>query len=196
MVIRKAIPDDSEIAVKLIWSAIEDQANIFSGTDNPEEIRKILEYFFAEKANRISYEFCDVVEIENKVVGSIVNYPGSIMKILDKPLIERLEKLYPKDSKEYKEKVYPLVVAKEANDDEYYIDSLAVLDGYRGHGIGRKLIKLVEEKALQHNFGKCSILAELNNTRAFDLYNRIGYEKDGIIEVGGIEYYHMVKNLK
>jgi ribosomal protein S18 acetylase RimI-like enzyme len=179
----------------LIWSAIEEQANFFTGTDDPVEIKKGLEELFVLPNNRVSFESCMVVEIDEQVAASMISYPAYTMDSLNQLIISRLEKKYPKNSEGYQKIIQPIIVSKEAFDDEYYIDNLGVIKQYRGRGIGTKLINYAETIAKEKKFKKCSMLAEINNQRALDLYKKLGYQNDCILDVTGCKYYHMVKEL-
>lgn len=55
------------------------------------------------------------------------------------------------------------------------IHDLAVLDGYRGHGVGKLLLEAVEEQARAR--GCCKVTLEVleNNQRAKGLYESVGF---------------------
>ncbi|MFW6348454.1 MAG: GNAT family N-acetyltransferase, partial [Cyclonatronaceae bacterium] len=57
------------------------------------------------------------------------------------------------------------------------VHDLAVMPGYRGNGIGRQLLEVVEEKAKQ--MGCCKITLEVrDDNRAQSLYRRAGFGPD------------------
>ncbi|MCT4662236.1 MAG: GNAT family N-acetyltransferase [Tissierellales bacterium] len=195
MKIRKARVEDAEKATELIWTAIEQCANAFAGSNDPAKISKRLQELFKVSYNRMSYEICTVVEDKDKVIGAMITYPGCEMKELDKKIIERLKIEHPKGTPGYEEFVIPVIEAKETFDDEYYIDSLAVDKEYQGKKIGTHLIKYAEEMAREKNYDKLAILAEENNNRACSLYRYLGFKDDCILVIGGHSYNHLVKKI-
>ena len=85
--------------------------------------------------------------------------------------------------------------AKEAQDDEYYLDSLAVMEEYRGQGIATALIRRFEAEARVQGNDKVALLAEESNEPAFRLYRKLGYVTEGIVRIHGDDFHHMVKLL-
>src|SRR5262249_28110459 len=59
--------------------------------------------------------------------------------------------------------------------DHLYLDRLAVLPGHRGQGIGKALIRTVEERPRQYGLGdiRLSVRLALENQRAYN--ERLGY---------------------
>lgn len=195
MIIRKAHEKDSVKATKLIWTAIENCANAFAGSNDSKIIEQKLNELFEVPYNRMSYEICTIAEEDNEVIGAMITYPGQEKEELDKKIIDRLIIENPKGSSGYNEFVKPILEAREAFDDEYYIDSLAVDEHYRGQKIGTKLIAHAEKLAKKKGFDKVSILAEEYNTKACALYRRLGFEDDCILVVSGHSYNHLVKKI-
>jgi len=62
-------------------------------------------------------------------------------------------------------------------ENECYVDWLAVLPNARGMGVGTKLLKWAEEKALARGCTKMT-LGVINGNPAINLYLRTGYEVD------------------
>lgn len=62
------------------------------------------------------------------------------------------------------------------HDDEYYISNLAVYPGFRGKGIGKKLLNAVEERAKDAGYKKLSLYVELDNNLAVKLYEKCGFK--------------------
>ncbi|MGG0655265.1 GNAT family N-acetyltransferase [Rummeliibacillus pycnus] len=71
------------------------------------------------------------------------------------------------------------------------IQRVAVLEEYRSHGIGRIIIKALEDKAKELGAPKVKLDGQL---QAQGFYEKIGYEvKSGIFLDAGIEHVLMVK---
>lgn len=195
MIIRKARIEDKKIVAQLIWDAIEEQANYFTGNDTPDEILNGLEDLFTQPHNRFSYENAMIAEIDGQVAGSIIAFPGREMRSLDESILQGLMKRFPEGSPEYNRIIPAIQAAKEAHDDEFYIDNLAVLETHQGKGIGKKLIETAEQTAFERGFGKISMLAEKDNVKAFNIYKRLGYMHDCMMVSLGHEYFHLAKPL-
>lgn len=195
MIIRKAQKEDAVKATKLIWTAIEQCANAFAGSNDAEVIEEKLNELFQVSYNRMSYEICTVIEEQGEVIGAMITYAGYEKPELDKKIIDRLIIENPKGTSGYDEFVKTIFEAREAFDDEYYIDSLAIDVNYRGKQLGTKLIKHAETLAKKKGYGKLSILAEENNLKACSLYRYLGFKDDCILTIAGHSYNHLVKRV-
>ena len=67
--IRQAVASDALEAVSLIMQAIGDIAFVLTGTTDSQEAASILNDFFEQEDNRISYQNALVMEEEGKLVG-------------------------------------------------------------------------------------------------------------------------------
>ena len=184
--IRPAGIQDYKHAVPLINSAIGRIRNTLAGTDDHEKTIQVLESFFQKQGNRISFENAIVKELDGKVVGILLSYHGSQTYSLDRPFLERLQKLTGDPS---------VTIEKEACDDEYYLDTIAVEEEFQGLGIGTELLQEFKRLARNKGCNKLALLVERNNGRAFRLYRKLGYKIDGIRIVSGYEMFHMVAYL-
>ncbi|KPV60848.1 acetyltransferase [Paenibacillus sp. A3] len=183
--IRQAQPGDAASVIPLIYSAIGDIAFTLTGTTDPEQAQHILREFYERKGNRLSYENTLVAERDGLPVGFILFYHGSRTAELDRPLAERLAGIGQPDVK----------ITKEARDDEFYLDSLAVDPAYQGQGIAKALMEAFEAEAARRGYDKVSLIVEESNGKARRLYEAKGYEADGRLEVSGHLYDHMVKRV-
>ncbi|SYX83726.1 GNAT family N-acetyltransferase [Paenibacillus alvei] len=185
--IRKATPEDSKYIIPLMMEAIGTIAYELSGTMNRDETMRILEQFFKQPDNRLSWQNSMVWLQEGVPVGYALAYAGYKLVELDRPLEERLSTLQGN----------PVQLIKETEGEEYYLDSLAVDSSQRGLGIGTKLMKAFELEAAQFGFSIASLLVNVANTRAKQLYEAQGYTADGkIITIAGEDYEHMVKKVQ
>ena len=185
--IRKATPEDSKYIIPLMMEAIGTIAYELSGTTNRDETMRILEKFYKQPDNRLSWQNSMVWLQEDVPVGYALAYAGYKLVELDRPLEERLSTLQGN----------PVQLIKETEGEEYYLDSLAVDSSQRGLGIGTKLMKAFELEAAQFGFSIASLLVNVANTRAKQLYEAQGYTADGkIITIAGEDYEHMVKKVQ
>lgn len=182
--IRAAKKEDCKEVVPLIHSAIGSIANTLAGTQDDAEALEVVGDFFCQEGNRLSYENTLVCEMDGKVVGFLLAYHGSRTEELDRPLVQRIAD---------KTGDPQVQLVKEARDDEYYLDSVAVADTHQGHGIGRQLLQAFEQKALSEDYHKLALIVEENNDKAHQLYSKMGYSADGFIDVSGHHFQRMIK---
>ena len=193
MIIRNAEIKDKDTVIDLVVVAIEDLSNILTGCEEDYLAKQKLKELYCCCKNRFSYEYCLVAEINGQVAGSIITYPGADINKLNILLIEKLKEKFIDNEKMFLKYSKDILNSKEAFDDEYYIDNLAVLKSFRGKGIGKKLIAEVEKDAYCKGYNKISILADVNNNKAFNIYQKLGYINDCELDVLGHIYYHLVK---
>ncbi|MGF7050310.1 ribosomal protein S18 acetylase RimI-like enzyme [Paenibacillus sp. DS2015] len=186
MTIRIAIPRDAQQAARLMYDALHDVAHQLTGAETEADAVEVLAYYFAQEKGRLSYKQAMVKELDGKVVGVVIAYAGADADVLDQPMLERLRKLHNDPT---------FTLAKEADEDEYYIDTLSVSPEYGGRGMGSELIQAVEQVAKKLGFSKNALVVFKDNPRAYALYQRSGYEADKEITIHGQRYDHMVKKL-
>lgn len=67
-------------------------------------------------------------------------------------------------------------VHHEPEADYIYLDDLSVTESYRSHGIGSALIHEAEAYAREIDIQHILFHVEKSNTKAFQLYERLGYK--------------------
>ncbi|KFM98716.1 N-acetyltransferase [Bacillus clarus] len=184
--IRKAKKTDAKAIAPLLYNALHEIAEKITGSTIEAEVLLGLETWFSQENNRLSYENCFVDEQDGQAVGIIVAYHGSDAEQFDAPIVNYLRELHKDET---------IMLEKEADLDEYYIDTLSVSSTYGGRGIGSKLIEAAEMNATEKGYEKIALLVNLENTRAFSLYEKLGYEKDKTVMLVGEPYAHLVKPL-
>ncbi|MCQ6567659.1 GNAT family N-acetyltransferase [Bacillus mycoides] len=185
--IRKAKKTDAVEVAPLLYNALHEIAEKITGSTVEAKVILGLETWFVKENNRLSYENCLVAEQGGKVVGVIVVYHGSDTEQLDAPIIHYLRELHEDES---------ITLEKEAELDEYYIDTLSVSSMYSGRGIGSKLIDAAELHATEKGHEKIALLVNLENKRAFSLYEKLGYKEDKTVMLVGESYAHLIKPLR
>ena len=195
MIIRNATPNDGHIVSGLIIEAIEDLSNIFTGYEDEKSVKDEMKNRFTEYNNRFSHEFCTVIEMDGQVAAYVISYPVLNMKNLNETIIKKLKKRFGTDDASFEVFSEKIRNSREAFDDEYYIDNLAVAETHRGKGLSKLLIDEAEKECITKGYKKISILADLHNEKAFNIYKKLGYIKDCELEVMGHRYHHLVKVL-
>jgi ribosomal protein S18 acetylase RimI-like enzyme len=190
-VIRPAVPSDASEAVPLILNAIGSIAFVLTGTTDRQEVGFILDQFFRQKGNRVSYENALVLEDSSdersrEVVGVALIYDGSIARKLDEPL----EKAAMQKSglSDYR-------IPSEAEPSEFYLDTISVDPKCQGRGFGRDLIEASCEHARKLGRSRIGLLVDIENTGAKRLYERLEFRTQGRKQIAGDEYFHMIRNL-
>lgn len=183
--IRKAEPRDAAFAAPLIYEAIGDIAYTLTGATEADEAISLMAQFFAQQQNRLSYENAVIAMEGDEPMGLALFYHGSQTEAIDRPFVEFVQK---------RTGVAPALV-KEARDDEFYLDSIAVRSDKRGRGIGKKLLAAFEQEAIQRRHDRIALLVDEENPRARQLYEALGYRQDGTIRVSGHQFRHMVKSV-
>lgn len=68
-----------------------------------------------------------------------------------------------------------LLVAHTPDQDELYIDSIAVSDDARGMGVGTTMLDFAQELAVKHGCRRLTLQVMIENPRAQRLYERFGF---------------------
>jgi ribosomal protein S18 acetylase RimI-like enzyme len=190
-VIRPAVPGDASEAVPLILNAIGSIAFVLTGTTDRQEAGIILDQFFRQKDNRVSYQNTLVLEDSSlersrEVVGVALIYDGSIARTLDQPLEKAAIQ---------KSRLSDYRIPTEAEPSEFYLDTISVDPKCQGRGFGRDLIEASCEHARKLGHSRIGLLVDIGNSGAMRLYERLEFRVTGRKQIAGDEYFHMIRNL-
>lgn len=184
--LRPARKEDATFVSRLLYDALHDIAHQLTGQEQEIDVLDVLNNFFVQEEGRLSYQQILVKEVDGEVAGAVVSYAGSDANRLDQPIIDYLRSLKNDSS---------IVLDKEADEDEYYIDTLSVSSTFGRQGIGTELMLAVESEARKRQFSKIALAVIKDNIGAYSLYQKSGYKVDKEIMINGHLYYHMVKLL-
>lgn len=174
--IRPAQPDDARVAAVLLSSAYTSrQANFPQPEEHEEKFSKRLEHFFREDGNRFSYQYISVAEHASAVVGLVLSFGGRDEERLNAAVGWQLE--------------------HESEDDEWYVDALAVLKNWGRKGIGARLLHRAEQQARHHHYPKIALNVAQENKQALSLYQRLHYVVTHETLLYQRRYMRMVKTL-
>lgn len=174
--IRPAQPADAEVASVLLYAAYTHTQLPYPLPSGPENMfTGRLQNFFREESNRFSYQYTQVAEQNSEVVGLVLSFGGLDEERLNTATGWRLE--------------------REAENDEWYIDALAVLANWGRKGIGTLLLQTAEQLAHQHNYTKIALSVAQGNTPALSLYQHQHYLVTHETFLYQRPYIHMVKML-
>ena len=175
--IRPAQPVDAEGAAVLLYSAYtHTQATSPLREEHASGFIERLEHFFRQDGNRFSYQNIQVAEQSSEVVGLVLSFGGREEARLNAAVGSWLE--------------------REAEDDEWYVDALAVLKNWGRKGIGTRLLQSAEQQARQHHYPKIALYVAQGNKQALDLYAHLHYVVTKQTFLYQRPYVRMVKTLE
>ncbi len=154
--IRPALPLDAEVAAVLLYSAYTHTHVTYPlGEAHESGWIERLEHFFRQDDNRFSYQNIQVALQSSEVVGLVLSFGGREEARLNAAVGSWLE--------------------REAQDDEWYVDALAVLKNWDRRGIGTRLLQSAEQQARQHHYPKIALHVAQGNNEAVELYAHMHY---------------------
>jgi len=180
--IRLAKKEDAKQIVPLILQAIKDIAFMLTGTKTYEEAEKLLKYYVQSENNRLSYHNCLVKVYEGQVIGVIIAYHVSELAKLDQEMLEIISRNAKKDAK----------VDKEAEEGDFYIDTVSVNPEYQGLGIGTELLNGLLEHAKTIGVKRVSLNVDQDKPAARRLYEKVGFGYEKVQQIMGKPYDYLV----
>lgn len=181
--IRFAKKEDTKQIVPLIVQAIEDIVFMLTGTSSYDQATPILEYYVQSEQNRLSYRNCLVKEHEGQVVGVIVAYPSSDLSELDREMLKIISKNL---------NIENVKVDREADDQDFYIDTLSVHPDFQGKGIGTELLEGLLSFAEKKGVTRVSLNVDQNKPSARRLYEKVGFEYEKVRSIMNHPYNYLV----
>ena len=182
--IKNAQKQDAKICIKLLNLAMEDIAYKLSGYDDPIKSDEILEKFFESETNRLSYKNVYVYKRDDVIIAAMCAYFGGDAWQFDREISQHLKAL-GKDTE----------VEKECFDDEFYIDSIAVDEKFRGQGLAKELILHSFAKAKELGHKKVSLIVDVNKPKVRKFYESLGFKFNTKKIINLHEYDHMIKEI-
>ena len=182
--IKNAQKQDAKICIKLLNLAMEDIAYKLSGYDDPVKSDEILEKFFKSETNRLSYKNVYVYKRNDVIIAAMCAYFGGDAWQLDREISQHLKAL-GKDAQ----------IDKECFDDEFYIDSIAVDEKFRGQGLAKELILHSFARAKELGHKKVSLIVDVNKPKVRKFYESLGFKFNTKMIINLHEYDHMIKEI-
>ena len=182
--IKNAQKQDAKICIKLLNLAMEDIAYKLSGYDDPAKSDEILEKFFQSETNRLSYKNVYVYKRDDVIIAAMCAYFGGDVAKLDSEISQHLKAL-GKDAQ----------IEKECFDDEFYIDSIAVDEKFRGQGLAKELILHSFARAKELGHKKVSLIVDINKPKVRKFYESLGFKFNTKKIINLHKYDHMIKEI-
>lgn len=176
ILIRPAQPADAERAAELLYSAYTHTQVAYPLTEDHDRamIERLRDYYRRE-GNRFSYQNILVAEVSAQVVGLVLSFGGREEARLNAAVGNWLE--------------------REAADDEWYVDALAVFTNWGRQGIGARLLKAAEWQGRQRHYARVALHVAPGNTPAENLYAHRRYVAAQQAVLYGRPFVRMVKTL-
>lgn len=186
MTLRKATIDDAEFIALVVVEALGDDIMERTSEGISEQDRYRLS-LLADSIRTDGTLYCwrhatITQDEEGNYVGAIVAYPGDNYEEMRSLTFSMLKELVTFDVS---------AMDAETCEGEYYLDSVAIMPGFRGKGVGRKLLLagIDEARALL----RPAVLAcDPENLGAKALYESIGFCHQGDLFIFGHSYLRMV----
>lgn len=152
--------------------------------DTPEQqIEKMADIICRREDVLYSWRNTTIAEVDGVRAGMVTAYDGKYYRDWRRKTFELAEEVW--------NSTFP-GMEDEAEAGEYYIDSLAVLPAYRGHGIGQKLLLQAIEQGKALGL-KVTLAVDPANERAQRLYRSLGFTDDGHLFIFGHDYFKMAQ---
>lgn len=180
--IRSSSQDDVNSVVPLLIEAMGDIAYRLSGTDKPNECEAILKSHFLGENSRISYRHCWVIESDNIVCGAIACYGGDKAREYDEWTRTQIWKRFQHDQ----------IIDPECEEDEFYIDSIAINSLYRGKRFSELLIQKSKEIAKERGYKRVSLIVDEEKESLKHYYQSLGFKEEGLKVVYQHPYIRMI----
>lgn len=184
MNIRHALSNENDVIAPHVYAAIHDIAYTLTGTTDYEQVIERLAFWIGQPNNRLSYENIWVADIDGVIAGVIIAYEGMRATELDEPIRQWLM-----------EHGQPGNLDVETQGNVLYIDSVAVDAAFGGRGIGTTLIQRVIEYARELKIPTIALNVDQDNPAAARLYERLGFQKEKVIEISGGRFNYMTFHL-
>jgi len=182
--IQPSTTDIAPLAADLLYLTMGHSADYLFGGDDPVAARRTLERLFRAPSNLFSYQYTDTIALSSKTAGLVLAYPGKTLSALELPTAWRLLQAVGFAAfVHFLWRVPPFADIKEAEDDEFFISNLAVLPECQGQGLGTAMLAACDRKARALGFTKVSLTVDVENARAFALYQRTGFKVVSSVQI-------------
>ena len=114
---------------------------------------------FAREGEDFSYQNCAMAEYRGRPVGLLHAFALQSDPNFDPAEVDPVLRPY----------------AELEQGDSYYIGGIALKPDFRGRGMGTKMLRLAELRAMTRGFVRMSLIAFEANKKAVKLYERLGY---------------------
>ena len=183
-----ALPENAELVAWGIMEAVGEEiiANL-AGEKSREDVAELFARLVRREDSQYSYLNTRIaVDSKGNPMGICVSYPGKDLITLRRAFFKEARQTLGWQLSEEEMDSFPA----ETCDEEFYLDSLAVVSDFRGHGVGSALISDAKAKASQAGLPLGLLVAD-DNPAARQLYESLGFLPVGRRPFAGEEMTNM-----
>lgn len=177
--LRPATINDAPAIAEVIHCAIGDEAA--SRDYCGENYLEVLSAVARAENTQYSWVNAIVAECDGKIVGGVVGYDGALLKPLRKGTLDIIRQLVGRAPS----------IPNETDDSEYYLDSVAVHEDFRGRGIGKLLVEAFCNKAFDAGAQRVGLIVDVENPDAQKVYTSVGFRAVGQRMFFGHKMHHL-----
>lgn len=137
----------------------------------------------ADHRSMYSWNKAIIATVDGVPAGCIVSYPGDDYESLRQYTWARL---WGDVDEEFIRNT-----PAETGPGEYYLDSLAIKEEYRGHNIGKQLMEAAMAHGRELGYNRFGLLVDINKPRLQDYYASLGFSKSHQVLFFGHTYWKM-----
>lgn len=179
--IRDAGPEDAAFLAKCVMAGMHyyDFGQLDPGHEGL--FRSLTE---CERRTDLLYTFANsrIAEIDGKVAGSLLSYPGDNYKELRHKTFSELWPEYISMDTDSEQETGP---------GEYYLDTLAVVPEYRHRGIGRALLEDGIRLGKSKGFDLITLVVDSDMPDLVRLYESVGFRSHDHRRIFGVDFLRM-----
>ena len=183
IIIRPAYKYDGSQIAELFMLAWPVNEILESNGITYEQLHESMTEVASSEQTIYSYENTFVAEVDGKIVGAMCAYDGADYRRLKQPIVDVLGP----DS--------GFAQLKETEEGEFYLDSVGVLQEYRGKGIASKLFAAQIERGRSLGHKVAGLIVDIDKPKAEALYTRLGFRHIDNKDFFGHPMKHMVIEL-
>lgn len=173
MTIKPATPEHAPLIGRAVVMAIgaEITRNLAGQEHTPADVEALFSSLAARPDTQYSYlNTLLAIDDDGRPMGCIVSYDGAGLIGMRRIFFEEAFRQIGLDFGPNPDTIDP-----ETTPDEFYLDTLAVFEPYRGRGIARRLIEAAACRAAEISGKPVGLLVDKTNHRARRLYDSIGF---------------------
>ncbi len=149
---------------------------VFAST--PDKAQEILRQAFREPSHAFSYEFAQVLEVDDQLAGIVLGYPSEVKRRAEANVQGIMAHIVPLHR-------VPRIlgnladlsrIKQDIDADTYFLLSLCIAPEFRDRGLGSALLQDTEFGAQELGCKTMALDLAYTNDRALQLFERLGYE--------------------
>lgn len=184
VLLRDASMSDAPFIARVVLAGID---MLDMGEEMPDEQHLIFEHLVdlcRMEDTLYSFRHTRIAEVDGIAVGALVAYDGTPYGEMRAKTFGLVQQTSGMDLNRN---------AMETGPGEFYLDSMAILPGYRGHSIGKMLMRDQMEWAFEQGFKSVTLLVDKDKPRLQAYYESLGFVPVGEMFVFGAWYDKLEK---